>query len=104
MTSQTSWRTDKRTSTQRGYGSKWQKARATYLREHPLCAMCQREGMVVEASVVDHVTPHKGDEKLFWSRSNWQSLCKKHHDSDKQMLEKSGQERTKFTSEGRVIW
>jgi 5-methylcytosine-specific restriction protein A len=25
--------------------------------------------------VVDHIIPHKGDKKLFWSRDNWQSLC-----------------------------
>jgi 5-methylcytosine-specific restriction endonuclease McrA len=24
--------------------------------------------------------PHKGNEALFWDESNWQSLCKFHHD------------------------
>ncbi|WP_407496877.1 HNH endonuclease [Pseudooceanicola sp. MF1-13] len=24
---------------------------------------------------MDHITPHKGDRKLFWDRSNWQALC-----------------------------
>lgn len=32
------------------------------------------------AEVVDHIVPHKGDLSLFWSRSNWQSLCKRCHD------------------------
>lgn len=64
----------------RGYGSKWQKARDAFLKEHPLCARCEADGLVTAATVVDHITPHKGDQKLFWSRSNWQPLCKMHHD------------------------
>jgi hypothetical protein len=58
---------------------------------------------VAAATVVDHITPHKlkeallsGDaaaiskaQKLFWSR-NWQGLCKQHHDSTKQRMEKRG--------------
>ena len=78
-----SWRAGK-TTAERGYGSKWQRARAQYLREHPLCAMCKAEGAIGLATVVDHIIPHEGDEKLFWSRSNWQPLCKRHHDSDAQ--------------------
>ncbi|MGY4876495.1 HNH endonuclease [Vreelandella aquamarina] len=74
----------------RGYGYKWQKAREEYLREHPLCVFCQRRGKVTPASVVDHIVPHKGDLKLFWRRSNWQSLCKPCHDIDKQRLENGG--------------
>ena len=38
-----SWRNDKQTSTQRGYGYKWQNARATYLAKHPFCAYCLRD-------------------------------------------------------------
>jgi 5-methylcytosine-specific restriction protein A len=34
-----SWRTEGMTSTQRGYGYKWQKAREGFLRSHPLCVM-----------------------------------------------------------------
>jgi 5-methylcytosine-specific restriction enzyme A len=67
-------------STERGYGSRWQKNRLTYLQRHPLCAECEREGKLVLADVVDHVIPHKGDQSLFWDVSNWQSLCKRCHD------------------------
>lgn len=28
------------TAAQRGYGSRWQAARAAYLVKHPLCVMC----------------------------------------------------------------
>jgi 5-methylcytosine-specific restriction endonuclease McrA len=83
-----SWRADKQTSsTQRGYGYAWQKARAGHLRNNPLCVYCQREGRVEPATVVDHKVPHRGDQTLFWDRSNWQSLCKPHHDGQKQREE-----------------
>lgn len=96
--------TDRESSGKRGYGSRWQKARVTYLRSNPLCIICDKSGRVEEASVVDHIKPHKlseaiasGDEKqiaearkLFWDQENWQPLCKHCHDSYKQQLEKSG--------------
>ncbi|EJZ7017196.1 HNH endonuclease [Salmonella enterica] len=86
------------------YGSKWDRARLVFLREHPLCVMCQEQGRVVLATVVDHIKPHRLKEalrskdpasialaqKLFWDRKNWQGLCKPHHDSTKQRMEKSG--------------
>lgn len=77
-----SWRAGK-TTTQRGYGYRWQQARERFLRAHPLCCYCQREGRLAAASVVDHITPHQGDERLFWDEVNWQPLCKPCHDSVK---------------------
>lgn len=67
----------------RGYGGKWREARAQYLKAHPHCVMCGQP-----ATVVDHRTPHKGDHKLFWSRSNWQALCGPCHNSAKQSQER----------------
>ncbi len=64
----------------RGYGSKWQRAREAYLQDNPLCVRCARFDLVVAATVVDHIKAHKGDLGLFWSRSNWQPLCKPCHD------------------------
>ena len=102
--SRVSWRSDLRTSHERGYGAAWQRARATHLRQHPLCVMCDSEGLVKAANVVDHIIPHRGNLTLFWDMTNWQSLCKQHHDSDKAMLERTGQVRIKFDSSGHVIW
>lgn len=82
-----SWRTSDQTAAQRGYGYKWQKAREQFLCEHPLCVMCQAQGRVEAATVVDHITPHRGDQSLFWDRSNWSPLCTRHHSSDKQREE-----------------
>jgi 5-methylcytosine-specific restriction endonuclease McrA len=82
-----SWRGDKQGSTQRGYGYKWQQARAGYLLRHPLCVMCQAEKppRVTAATVVDHIIAHRGNMELFWDRANWQGLCTTHHSSDAQI-------------------
>ncbi|SEC73242.1 HNH endonuclease [Pseudomonas anguilliseptica] len=77
-------------SAERGYGYKWQQARAGYLRKHPLCVECQSRGRTVAATVVDHKVAHRGDMTVFWDKANWQSLCKHCHDSWKQRMEKSG--------------
>jgi 5-methylcytosine-specific restriction protein A len=37
---------------------------------------CYDEGRTTAAYQVDHVVPHRGDQLLFWDRSNWQSLCR----------------------------
>nr|AER23962.1 putative endonuclease [Variovorax sp. HH01] len=66
--------------------------------------MCTAEGKVTEATVVDHKVKHEGDQGLMWDQTNWQPLCKRHHDSDKQMAEKSGDERARFDAKGRVVW
>lgn len=69
----------RQTSTQRGYGSAWQRARLAYLQRNPLCVGCNKQGRVTAAAVVDHITPHKGDKALFWDSDNWQALCKPCH-------------------------
>lgn len=83
-----SWRAGK-TTAERGYGSRWQKARATYLKDHPLCVMCKAEGAIELATVVDHIIPHEGNQSLFWDSQNWQALCKRHHDSDAQRKDRA---------------
>jgi 5-methylcytosine-specific restriction protein A len=35
-------------------------------------------------NIVDHKVPHRGDQKLFWDESNWQAMCKPHHDAKTQ--------------------
>lgn len=91
-------------SKQRIYNSRWDKARLSFLKSHPLCVMCHRQGRAVAAEVVDHIKPHRLKEainagsqeeiakaqKLFWDKANWQPLCKQHHDSTKQREEKRG--------------
>ena len=44
------------------------------------CVQCAKQGKYVRATVVDHIIPHRGDQKLFWDQNNWQALCKSCHD------------------------
>lgn len=83
----------------RPYGTRWQRARAEFLRLNPLCVRHLELGQVVASTVVDHIKPHgmaRGvkatpeQSRLFWSTSNWQALCEQCHNSYKQRLEKTG--------------
>lgn len=90
---------------QRGYGGRWQRARATFLNqpENQFCVKCRERGLLnpgtmridgkIEPNprriglVVDHIIPHRGDQRLFWDTSNWQPLCHDDHDIVKQREE-----------------
>jgi 5-methylcytosine-specific restriction endonuclease McrA len=72
------------------YNRQWRKARAAYLQAHPLCVMCSARGKLTAATVVDHITPHRGDRRLFWDTNNIQSLCASCHNSAKQQIETNG--------------
>lgn len=50
----------------------------------------------------DHIEAHKGDPEKFWN-GPFQSLCKQHHDSDKQRLEKSGRMKVQIGTDGYPI-
>lgn len=78
------------TSAQRGYNYKWQKESKRFLDENPLCKYCYEVREIKAATVVDHIIPHKGNMKLFWDRSNWQSLCDHCHNSIKAKEEARG--------------
>ena len=82
------WRNSAMSASDRGYGHRWQKARADYLSRNPACVMCDAEGIITRANTVDHIVPHKGDERLFWDEGNWQALCASHHSSHKQKQER----------------
>ena len=63
------------------YGNDWRKARAAFLIDHPLCVECEGLGRTTLAKVVDHITPHRGDQALFWDMGNWQALCEPCHNA-----------------------
>lgn len=107
-------------SSERGYGTKWQKARAAFLSQpgNQFCVRCYERGLLNAGNlrmdgspqtqkrrthlVVDHITPHKGDQKLFWDRKNWQVLCPDHHDITKQQ-EEHGKVRSGTGIDGRPL-
>lgn len=71
---------DAKSTKAKGYNAQWNKARLRYLKVHPLCVQCKVKGQLTKATVVDHITPHRGDQERFWNQSNWQALCKSCHD------------------------
>ncbi|WP_460274261.1 HNH endonuclease signature motif containing protein [Celeribacter sp. ULVN23_4] len=54
------------------------------MKYYPVCVRCG-----APATVVDHIIPHKGDDRLFWDKTNWQALCKPCHDRQKQREERA---------------
>nr|DAZ31132.1 MAG TPA: HNH endonuclease [Caudoviricetes sp.] len=82
---------DRTSSARRGYNRRWRIARSRFLKTHLLCVRCRKQGRLVKATVVDHIVPHRGDDRLFWNEENWQALCKNCHDS-KTMTEDRYQE------------
>ena len=71
---------EKKAQQEQGYDGRWRKARKRFLSIHPFCVRCLEEKKMTKATVVDHIVPHRGDRELFWDESNWQPLCKRHHD------------------------
>lgn len=76
------------TSRQRGYTAEWEKASKEFLAVYSSCRRCG-----APATLVDHITPHKGNQVLFWNRANWQPLCTPCHSRAKQSEERRAQER-----------
>lgn len=71
----------------RGYGRDWREARSQFL-ARPENRFCKWPGCKAPAVVVDHITPHRGDERLRMDSSNWQGLCQHHHNSAKQRADR----------------
>ena len=56
----------------------WKRKRLSWLRQHPLCVMCEDIGRTTAAGVVDHIVPiTAGGARL--DDENLQSLCKSCH-------------------------
>ncbi|NVK56669.1 MAG: HNH endonuclease [Alteromonadaceae bacterium] len=57
----------------------WKRLRLFHLSRFPLCVECESVGLVVGATDVDHIKPHRGDRAIFFDQGNLQSLCKSCH-------------------------
>ena len=103
------------TARERGYDSRWDVARRSFLAKHPLCEKCKAERVARAGTVVDHVVPHRLAEAInandpeiiaeararFWDSSNWQTLCTTHHNSTKQAEEKEARRLARIDDEPR---
>ena len=64
---------------------RWKAFSKRYKAEHPLCVMCEAEGITSAAAVTDHIVRVE-DGGAMWDENNLQSLCVYHHN------QKSGKE------------
>lgn len=67
---------------------RWHRIRTMRLRDEPLCRMCEQQGRITAAWIVDHIRRHEGRAELFFCYENTQSLCETHHNRDKQREER----------------
>ncbi len=68
----------------------WRHLRAGILDRAAVCCRCLDRGIVVAATVVNHIRPHRGDLDLFFDRDNLQAVCKPCHDGPIQKAEGRG--------------
>lgn len=61
--------------------ARWARLRKQQLRKDPLCYKCKEQGDITEATVVDHIKPHKGNKTLFFDSDNLASMCAPCHNT-----------------------
>lgn len=54
---------------------RWIKLSKAFRAEHPLCAECQRKGIIKPSTCVDHIDPWPICADYFYDRRNLQALC-----------------------------
>jgi 5-methylcytosine-specific restriction protein A len=65
----------------RGYDSRWEALRELWLKKHPLCVDCEKQGKLTSANTVDHVTPWQSgatealQQFMRFDMNNLQSMC-----------------------------
>jgi 5-methylcytosine-specific restriction endonuclease McrA len=68
---------------------RWRLRRKAQLQRQPLCERCRDVyHRVTQASIVHHITPHRGDLHAFYYGA-LMSLCQVCHDGDVQSIEKA---------------
>ena len=55
--------------------SRWTRLSRAFRAEHPLCAECNRKGIIRPATCVDHIVPWPICADRFYDRTNLQALC-----------------------------
>lgn len=83
---------------QRGYTSRWQRFRLTYLAENPLCLLCRDAGKVTAATCIDHKDGEGPNGKRGYDPKNLVSMCDSCH-SRKTVERDGGLGRSKETGQ-----
>ena len=83
----------------------WDGLRYKQLKKEKFCRMCMDKGLYVEAKVVDHIEPHKGDIDLFRDETNLQSLCGRCHNAKSaQEMHRQKHDERKNNSNRKIYW
>lgn len=91
-------RSDKYTHNAKLYNSTvWKRIKASAQSQHPICQSCILQGRVAQTETIDHVFPHRQDERRFVVNL-YQGLCIPCH-TQKTKLENRGIYRH-YTTEG----
>lgn len=67
------------TTSERGYGGRWQEASRLYRATHPVCVPCLLQGRVRASQCTDHIVPARSCPELFWNAENWAAMCLRCH-------------------------
>lgn len=70
--------------TNKRYGRAWKRIRDSYVKEHPFCEMCFKQGIVVKVDEVHHKLPLSNGGTH--DRSNLISLCRSCHAKEHERL------------------
>ena len=65
----------------RGYNWRWREFAKAYLRDHPLCVLCQKRGIIEGSQCVDHIDQQGPLGEHGYDENNLRALCKTCHDS-----------------------
>ena len=55
--------------------ARWTRLSRAFRADHPLCAECNRKGIIRPATCVDHIVPWPICADAFYDRTNLQALC-----------------------------
>lgn len=89
----------------RGYTAAWYRVTALWReadKSRQWCVECLKQGIYEPGPITDHIIPHRGDQKLFWDPTNWQSLCRHCH-SAKTAREDGGFGNSRLPPPGRAL-
>lgn len=87
----------------RGYDADWKRLRERVLLEEPVCRFCERRGLAVAATVVDHIEPLSIAPDRRLDRSNLQALCAPCHDGEKARADRALRRRNGRGRGGRKV-
>lgn len=85
----------KKSASDKGYDAVWNRYRFRFLHYNKKCYACGSD-----ATVVDHIRAHKGDDELFKNLSNHMPLCRQCHNTVTTMFDK----RSTPLTEAKIKW